>query len=149
MLGGLMGALNVCNAQDAVPARQTATAGAKKSSVQKSSAKAENAIQRLKPEEVPGLPAEFVEKLHARGCGIPQFSGGGSAGNGASNAANVGADAGAGAGSGVLPSNVIHGEFARHGQEDWAVLCSNGRSSTIMIYWGKDYGLSCFAGETG
>jgi hypothetical protein len=34
-------------------------------------------------------------------------------------------------------TNVIHGEFARHGQEDWAVLCSKGGSSTIVIYWGK------------
>jgi hypothetical protein len=77
-------------------------------------------VRRLQPAYA-GLPTEFVEKLNARGCTIPQYDG-------------------------ILPmdaarrtdaSNVIHGEFARHGQEDWAVLCSNGRSSTIVIFWGK------------
>jgi hypothetical protein len=76
-------------------------------------------VRRLQPDDA-GVPAEFAEKLSARGCTIPQYDG-----IQAMDAPRTGA------------SNVIHGEFARHGQEDWAVLCSHGRSSTIVIFWGK------------
>lgn len=31
--------------------------------------------------------------------------------------------------------NVIRGEFQKPGQTDWAVLCSVGRVSTILVYW--------------
>ena len=31
--------------------------------------------------------------------------------------------------------NVIKGEFAKRGQTDWAVLCSVGRVSSILIFW--------------
>ena len=31
--------------------------------------------------------------------------------------------------------NVIKGEFAKPGQTDWAVLCSVGRVSSILIFW--------------
>ncbi len=31
--------------------------------------------------------------------------------------------------------NVIKGEFAKPGEADWAVLCSVGRVSTILIFW--------------
>jgi hypothetical protein len=75
-------------------------------------------VRRLQVSDVPGLPAEFVEKLTARNCAIPQFDDG--------------------AGAGAEQNNVIHGEFTRKGQEDWAVLCSNGRSSTIVIFYGKE-----------
>jgi hypothetical protein len=84
----------------------------------------DNAIRKLQPADVAGLPPEFVEKLNARGCGIPQFGEVGRAGQGAGESAGD-------------PTNVIHGEFVRHGQEDWAVLCSKGGSSTIVIFWGK------------
>jgi hypothetical protein len=77
-------------------------------------------VKRLQPSEVPGLPAEFVEKLNARGCTIPQFDSGDSTFDTAE-----------------VPKNVIQGEFARKGQPDWAVLCSKGGSSTIVIFWGK------------
>jgi hypothetical protein len=86
----------------------------------KPAAKKDTAIRKLQPADVAELPPAFVEKLNARGCAIPQFG-------------EVGR-AGATAGE---PTNVIHGEFARHGQEDWAVLCSKGGSSTIVIFWGK------------
>ncbi len=76
-------------------------------------------VRRSQPDDA-GVPAEFVAKLSARGCTIPQYDG-----------LRAMDDRGTGA------SNVIHGEFARHGQEDWAVLCSKGRSSTIIIFWGK------------
>jgi hypothetical protein len=75
-------------------------------------------IRRILPEDIPGLPPEFVEKLKERNCSVPQF------------------DEGT-AGSSSEPNNVIHGEFAKAGQQDWAVLCSNGQTSTIVIFWGK------------
>lgn len=84
----------------------------------------DNGIRKVQPADVAGLPPEFVEKLNVRGCSIPQFGDVGRAGQA------VGESAGE-------PTNVIHGEFARHGQEDWAVLCSKGGSSTIVIFWGK------------
>ena len=31
--------------------------------------------------------------------------------------------------------NVIKGEFSKPGQTDWAVLCSIGRVSSILIFW--------------
>lgn len=30
---------------------------------------------------------------------------------------------------------MIHGEFARAGQTDWAVLCSVNRVSSILVFW--------------
>jgi hypothetical protein len=86
---------------------------------QKTSAtsKASEKIRRILPEDIPGLPPEFVEKLKERNCSVPQFEG-------------VGATP-------AEPNNVIHGEFAKAGQQDWAVLCSNGQTSTIVIFWGN------------
>jgi hypothetical protein len=98
----------------------------------KPAAPRDNAIRKLQPSDVVGLPPEFVERLNGRGCMIPQFGAVGRAGStaGAGDAAGEPVTAGE-------PTNVIHGEFARHGQEDWAVLCSKGGSSTIVIFWGK------------
>jgi hypothetical protein len=96
------------------------TTAAKAPSAPAKPAKGEN-VGRLEPSEVPDLPAEFVEKLNARGCTIPQFD----PGDQMMKSMRSGA------------SNIIHGEFARRGQEDWAVLCSNGKTSTIVIFWGK------------
>jgi hypothetical protein len=85
--------------------------------------KVEN-VKRLQPSEVaaqtPGLPPEFVEKLNTRGCTIPQFVDG-TVGDAAPSA----------------PNNVIEGEFAKKDQKDWAALCSNGKTSTIVIFWSK------------
>jgi hypothetical protein len=58
-------------------------------------------------------------------------------GRAASSSANRAGDAAGGPATAGGTRNVIHGEFARHGQEDWAVLCSKGGSSTIVIFWGK------------
>ena len=33
------------------------------------------------------------------------------------------------------PQNIVKGEFAKPGQTDWAVLCSLGGVSTILIFW--------------
>jgi hypothetical protein len=112
--GSVLASAGICHAQ------QTKSG---KVGVQK-----DGGIRKLQPANVAGLPPEFVEKLNARGCGIPQFG-----------------DAGRASAPGVAgepatatePTNVIHGEFARTGQEDWAVLCSKGGSSTILIFWGR------------
>jgi hypothetical protein len=73
-------------------------------------------IHRLSPSAFRVLPASVVRKLVARGCLIPQVS------------------------EPYLPrkTNVIKGEFAQPGQVDWAVLCSKGGQSTILIFWGKE-----------
>lgn len=118
LLGGMIGGAGVCVAQQS---SQGASQGAAQKS--KTAAKApvskESAIRRVQPADVSALPAEFLEKLNARGCTIPQF-------NSAERAEGIAAET----------NNVIHGEFTRRGQEDWAVLCSNGRTSTIVIFWG-------------
>lgn len=124
MVGGVCVTAGFCYAQQAKAA---------KPSIQR-----DTAIRKLQPSDVAGLPPEFVEKLNARGCMIPQFGAVGRAGNtaGTGDATGSPATAGEPATTGE-PTNVIHGEFARHGQEDWAVLCSKGGSSTIVIFWGK------------
>lgn len=67
--------------------------------------------RRLAPSEFKQLPANLIRDLQQRGCTVPQehFT--------------------------KEPHNVIRGEFARPGQTDWAVLCSVGRVSHILIYW--------------
>jgi hypothetical protein len=134
MAGGICGVVGFCHAQQAKSA---------KPSVQK-----DGGVRKLQPADVAELPAEFVEKLNARGCGIPQFgevghtsrTAGKPANETTSKAATTGESAtvdGPANETTAKPSNVIHGEFARRGQEDWAVLCSKGGSSTIVIFWGK------------
>lgn len=73
---------------------------------------AESAIRRLAPAAFPQLPSRVMHDLQARGCTIPQTY------------------------SDAPPHNVISGEFARGGQTDWAVLCSRGGASTILVFWG-------------
>ena len=110
--GGICGTAGFCHGQQAKSA--------------KPAAKKDTAIRKLQPGDVAGLPPEFVDKLNARGCTIPQFGEVGRASDTSGDPATAGE-----------PTNVIHGEFARHRQEDWAVLCSKGGSSTIVIFWGK------------
>jgi hypothetical protein len=124
--GGIFGSAGFCHAQ------QTKSG---KPAVPKDSG-----IRKLQPSDVAELPPEFVDKLMARGCTIPQFGDVGSAsvkaGEPAHGAAGEPVAAG-GSATADKPTNIIRGEFARHGQEDWAVLCSKGGSSTIVIFWGK------------
>jgi len=118
--GGICGTAGVCHGQQAKGG---------KPAVQK-----DNGIRKLRPADVAGLPPEFVEKLNARGCSIPQFGEVGRGPDKADRPTTGSEPANEAAGK---PANVIHGEFARRGQEDWAVLCSKGGSSTIVIFWGK------------
>ena len=69
-------------------------------------------LERLPPSAFPQLPKRIVKNLRARGCTIPQ------------------------AGFKPKPNNVISGEFAKRGQTDWAVLCSRGGESSILVFWG-------------
>jgi hypothetical protein len=69
-------------------------------------------IHRLTPRAFPNLPAEVISELERRRCTIPQVYGD------------------------SRPHNVIEGSFAKKGQVDWAVLCSTGGDSSILIFWG-------------
>ncbi len=119
LLGGIVGNAGICLAQQSSLGASTGAAQKSKTTV-KAPVSKESAIRRAQPASVTALPAEFVEKLTVRGCTIPQFD-----------------SREGGEGIGAETNNVIHGEFTRRGQEDWAVLCSNGKTSTIVIFWGK------------
>ncbi|NNG16357.1 MAG: hypothetical protein HKM89_07745 [Gemmatimonadales bacterium] len=73
-------------------------------------------IRYLSPAEFPSAPPDVIRALDARACRIPQ----------------VWYDS--------LPHNVIRGEFARPGQEDWAALCSRTGVSQILVFWGGSAG---------
>ena len=72
---------------------------------------ADRQIVRLKPAAFRDLPRNVLAALQRRGCTIPQ----------------VPMIEGA--------HNVIKGEFLKPGQTDWAVLCSVGRVSSILVFW--------------
>lgn len=67
-------------------------------------------VTRLPPSAFPELPTDIRRELERRGCTVPQ----------------VWAD--------KKPHNVIKGELTGKGQNDWAVLCSLNRVSTILIF---------------
>jgi hypothetical protein len=69
-------------------------------------------LERLSPAAFPQLPKNLVRRLQARRCTIPQ------------------------ADLEPKPNNVIPGQFIRKGQADWAVLCSRGGRSSILVFWG-------------
>jgi hypothetical protein len=72
---------------------------------------AERRIVRLQRSAFPALPGNVVRELQRRGCTIPQEA------------------------YTKKPHNVIRGEFLKSGQTDWAVLCSVGWSSSILVFW--------------
>jgi hypothetical protein len=61
----------------------------------------------------PSLPPNVRKSLERRGCSVPQTT----------YADN-------------RPNNVVHGEFARRGQTDWAALCATGDSMVVVVVWG-------------
>jgi hypothetical protein len=68
----------------------------------------------LQPENIQKLPEEIVRQLKKENCLIPQVD---------------------------YPPyffnrNVIKGEFAKRGQKDWAVLCSQKGRTHIRVFWG-------------
>jgi hypothetical protein len=72
---------------------------------------ADRQILRLPPQAFPDLPSNLRSELDRRGCTIPQVP--------------------------MIKGrhNVIKGEFKKPGQNDWAVLCSINRVSSILIFW--------------
>lgn len=72
---------------------------------------ADRQVVRLAPARFTALPSAIITELQRRGCTIPQ----------------VPEIAGL--------HNVIRSEFARPGQQDWAVLCSVNRISSVLVFW--------------
>ena len=74
-------------------------------------ATADSAPIRLPPTAFSRLPKNVVSFLQRRGCTVPQTY------------------------LSRKPHNVVHGEFRRRGQTDWAVLCSRDGESSILVFW--------------
>lgn len=72
---------------------------------------AERRIVRLRPAAFPELPGNVVRELQRRGCTIPQTA------------------------YSKKRHNIVRGEFAKPGQQDWAVLCSAKGISSILVFW--------------
>ena len=75
-------------------------------------AQGDRVIGHLAPvDDFPKLPAGIAQDLKNRGCRIPQVKG-------------------------VSERhNVIQEQFEKAGQRDWAVLCLQANTSTILVYW--------------
>jgi hypothetical protein len=71
-------------------------------------------VRRLRVEDYPDLPSGVAAVLQSRHCTIPQPNKDGPA------------------------RNVIPGEFFRKGQKGWAVLCSTGGKSSILVFRTND-----------
>ena len=71
---------------------------------------ADRQVVLLNPAFFTELPKNLVAELQRRGCRIPQVAHAGR-------------------------QNVIKGEFAKPGQSDWAVLCSFGQFTSILVFW--------------
>jgi hypothetical protein len=72
---------------------------------------ADGQVLRLSPSAFPDLPKTLRTALQRRGCLVPQVP------------------------RRKQPHNVIKGEFSRRGQTDWAILCSAGGVSSILVFW--------------
>src|SRR5436309_8688931 len=71
-------------------------------------------IVRLAPVSFREPPLAVRRELESRGCRIPQL----------------------GPAFGSHRTSVVSGHFARPRQNDWAVLCSRGDSSQVLLFWG-------------
>ena len=69
------------------------------------------AFRMLPPATFTELPAPILRDLEKRRCMIPQSY------------------------EAKSPENVIHGAFLQQGSNDWAVLCSQDGTSTLLVYW--------------
>ncbi len=72
---------------------------------------ADSLTVRLQPSAFPSLPKNIVSFLEKGGYTIPQCW------------------------SDTVSHNVIIGSFKKDGQQDWAVLASKNRVSTILVFW--------------
>lgn len=66
----------------------------------------------LRPDDFPNVPAAVREQLSRSNCLIPQ---------------DVETSA---------PHNIVGGEFARKGQQDWVAYCSVNGASSMIVIWG-------------
>jgi hypothetical protein len=71
-------------------------------------------IRLLPVSSFPQLPAPVAQQLAQRGCMIPQTY------------------------EAREPENVIHGSFEKKGSDDWAVLCSVNRVTTLYVFFQSD-----------
>jgi hypothetical protein len=71
-------------------------------------------IRHLPISSFPSLPAELAAQLSRRGCLIPQTY------------------------EAHRPENVIHASLERAGSSDWAVLCSEGGTVSLLVYFSSD-----------
>jgi hypothetical protein len=69
------------------------------------------AFRMLPPASFTEVPAAIRSDLQKRHCLIPQTY------------------------EARTPENVIHGAFREKGSSDWAALCSQNGTSTLLIYW--------------
>ena len=74
--------------------------------------RAEAATRRLSPADFSNLPAPLVDELGRRACTVPQSQ------------------------ATTAPHNVVNGRFTSAAETDWAVLCSRGRESVILVFRG-------------
>jgi hypothetical protein len=68
-------------------------------------------IRRLPPSSFPELPDAIRGELNRRGCLIPQTY------------------------EAHRPENAIHGSFEKPGSSDWAVLCSNAGTASLLVFF--------------
>lgn len=74
--------------------------------------RADSAVRRLPPDSFPDLPTEIRRDLSGRGCRIPQSY------------------------LGDARQNVVHANLMSRASNDWAVLCSIGGVSRVLVYAG-------------
>jgi hypothetical protein len=68
-------------------------------------------IRHLPVSSYPGLPVELAAQLNRRGCLIPQTY------------------------EAHRPENVVNASLERPGSSDWAVLCSEGGTVSLLVYF--------------
>ncbi|MGA7340959.1 MAG: hypothetical protein WBE72_25235 [Terracidiphilus sp.] len=73
-------------------------------------------IRHLPPSSFPGLPVAIQELLSLRGCLIPQTY------------------------EAHRPENVVEASLERHGSSDWAVLCSENGTVSLLVFFGDGGG---------
>ncbi|MCU1309952.1 MAG: hypothetical protein JWO20_1077 [Candidatus Angelobacter sp.] len=77
-----------------------------------------------KPSQIKGIPTYVSRELEKRQCLIPQITQ-----------------------DGFHETNIIHGEFAAKGQQDWAALCSKGEKTSVTVVWGGQKRCTSFLNE--
>ena len=69
-------------------------------------------VRYLHPDDFKNVPARVRSKLNEAHCLIPQVN------------------------EKAIPHNVVTGQFARRGQQDWAAYCSVHGKSKVLVVWG-------------